>query len=110
MILRPILLPRSIITQNPLICHLTCIFASCRLDEDQAARRHVGLLLEATRGQKLKDPDYYEFEAHIMFDDAFSFDESGDTIINQFVVQLVETINNSASSIYNRYVHYQCIF
>lgn len=73
------------------------------MDEDQAARRHVGLLLEATQGQKLKDPDYYEFEAHIMFDDAFTFDDNGDVTINHFVEQLVETINSSASSIYNRY-------
>ena len=79
------------------------MFHLYRLDEDQAARRHVGLLLEATRGQKLKDPDYYEFEAHIMFDDAFTFDDNGDVTINSFVVQLVETINSSASSIYNRY-------
>ena len=63
-----------------------------RLDEDQAARKHVGELLEATRGQKLKEPDYYEFEAHVMFDDAFTFDETNNTTINDFVIQLVETI------------------
>lgn len=67
----------------------------CRLDEDQAARRHVGELLEATRGTKIQDPDYYEFEAHIMFDDAFTFNDDNDVTINQFVIQLVETINKS---------------
>lgn len=75
-----------------------CIY---RLDEDQAARKHVGELLEATRGQKLKDPDYYEFEAHIMFDDAFGFNDSDDLTINQFVIQLVETIN--------RYIAQRCV-
>lgn len=69
------------------------MFIPCRLDEDQAARRHVGELLEATRGQKLKDPDYYEFEAHIMFDDAFTFNDQDDATINSFVIQLVETVN-----------------
>ncbi|XP_067943590.1 chitin synthase chs-2-like [Watersipora subatra] len=86
---------------NEMLQMLKSIF---RLDEDQAARRHVGELLEATHGQKLKDPDYYEFEAHIMFDDAFTFNDNDDVTINSFVIQLVETINNSASSIYNRAV------
>jgi len=63
------------------------------MDEDQAARRHVGILLEETQQRKIQDPDYYEFEAHIMFDDAFTWTENGDNTINSFVIQLVETIN-----------------
>lgn len=35
------------------------------MDEDQCARRNAQKYL------KIIDPDYYEFEAHIFFDDAF---------------------------------------
>lgn len=75
---------------NEMLQMLKSIF---RLDEDQAARKHVGELLQATRGTMIQDPDYYEFEAHIMFDDAFTFNDDGDSTINSFVIQLVETVN-----------------
>ena len=37
----------------------------CRMDEDQSARR------VAQKYLKVVDSDYYEFETHIFFDDAF---------------------------------------
>lgn len=45
---------------------------------------------------KVVDPDYYEFESHIFFDDAFDTDESGKCVINKFVRQLIEKVDEAA--------------
>ncbi|KAF7636295.1 hypothetical protein Mgra_00004282 [Meloidogyne graminicola] len=72
-------------------CMLKSIF---RLDEDQCARRN------AQRYLKVVDPDYYEFEAHIYFDDAFELNEQNNPCPNKFVYQLIKSINEAASSVH----------
>ncbi|VDP20092.1 unnamed protein product [Heligmosomoides polygyrus] len=66
-------------TTHEMTCMLKSIF---RMDEDQCARRNAQKYL------KVIDPDYYEFEAHIFFDDAFDTVD-GDIVINKFVKQIV---------------------
>ncbi|XP_055344655.1 chitin synthase chs-2-like [Paramacrobiotus metropolitanus] len=71
-----------------------------RMDEDQSARRNA---LQFINGL---DPDYYEFEAHIIFDDAFEAIpndalNSGETrVMNRFVRQLLEVIDKAASAVH----------
>jgi chitin synthase len=51
---------------------MTCMLKSIfRMDEDQCARRN------AQRYLKIVDPDYYEFETHILIDDAFDVNGRG---------------------------------
>ncbi|XP_022255271.1 uncharacterized protein LOC106470918 [Limulus polyphemus] len=68
-----------------------------RVDEDQAARKNAQKYLA------IVDPDYYEFEVHIFFDDAFELCEENDEdfMVNRFVKQLLQVINVAA-----RYVMY----
>ncbi|CAG9533278.1 unnamed protein product [Cercopithifilaria johnstoni] len=74
---------------------MTCMLKSIfRLDEDQCARRNAQKYL------KIIDPDYYEFEAHIFFDDAFDINEYGEPVINKFVQQLVDKIDEAASALH----------
>ena len=63
-----------------------------RLDVDQCIRRNVQDHLE------VDDPDYYEFEAHIFFDDAMEAhaDDEYDYQVNSFVKLLVDTIDKGA--------------
>lgn len=42
------------------------------------------------------DNDYYEFEAHIFFDDAFEKNENKDSIVNKFVKQLIDKMEEAA--------------
>ncbi|KAL9891261.1 hyaluronan synthase-like protein kkv isoform 2-T2 [Glossina fuscipes fuscipes] len=67
-----------------------------RLDEDQCARR------VAQKYLRIVDPDYYEFETHTFFDDAFEIsDHSDDDIqVNRFVKLLVATMDEAASEIH----------
>ena len=67
-----------------------------RMDEDQSARR------VAQKYLKVVDPDYYEFETHIYFDDAFELSEECDEWmqINQFVRNFVKCVDEAGS-----YVH-----
>ncbi|VDN06264.1 unnamed protein product [Thelazia callipaeda] len=74
---------------------MTCMLKSIlRLDEDQCARRNAQKYL------KIIDPDYYEFEAHIFFDDAFDINEYGESVINKYVKQLVEKVDEAASALH----------
>lgn len=61
------------------------------MDRDQHARKMAQKLLHVT------DPDYYKFEAHILFDDAFEEDENGNSVPNRFVQLLVSVINVAAA-------------
>lgn len=63
-----------------------------RMDEDQSARR------VAQKYLRVVDPDYYEFETHIFFDDAFeiSDENDNDNVVNRFVKMLVDTIDEAA--------------
>ncbi|GLG95121.1 Chitin synthase 1 variant A [Gryllus bimaculatus] len=67
-----------------------------RLDEDQSARR------VAQKYLRVVDPDYYEFETHIFFDDAFeiSDDNEDENVVNRFVKLLVDTIDEAASLVH----------
>ncbi|CAF1645831.1 unnamed protein product, partial [Didymodactylos carnosus] len=57
------------------------------IDSDQHARRSVQKHLHVI------DPDYYRFETHILFDDAFEDDELGNRVPNRYVKQLALTVN-----------------
>ncbi|KAH7718856.1 chitin synthase 1 [Aphelenchoides avenae] len=78
-------------TALEMMCMLKSIF---RMDEDQCARRNAQKYL------KVIDPDYYEFEAHIFFDDAFDVNDYGEPVINSFVKQLLEKMNDAASAVH----------
>ncbi|KAB0798176.1 hypothetical protein PPYR_09169 [Photinus pyralis] len=71
-----------------------------RLDEDQSARR------VAQKYLRIVDPDYYEFETHIFFDDAFEISDhdDNDTQVNRFVKLLVGTIDEAASDIHQTHM------
>lgn len=60
------------------------------MDEDQCARKNAQKYL------KVVDPDYYELEAHIFFDDAWETSETtGERIPNSYVHQFVSVINDA---------------
>jgi len=66
-----------------------------RMDTDQASRRLAQKYLEVI------DPDYYEFETHIFFDDAFEMNEDGiEVVVNKFVRDLMDTIDVAAKDVY----------
>ncbi|XP_076648765.1 hyaluronan synthase-like protein kkv isoform X2 [Halictus rubicundus] len=67
-----------------------------RLDEDQCARRVTQKYL------KVVDPDYYEFETHIFFDDAFELSDhdENESQVNRFVKLLVGTLDEAASDVH----------
>jgi chitin synthase len=67
-----------------------------RMDRDQASRRLAQKYLE------IVDPDYYEFETHIFFDDAFelSEDNKDEVVVNKFVRDLMGTIDQAASDVH----------
>jgi len=74
-------------TTNEMTQLLKSIF---RMDRDQHARKMAKKLLN------IHDPDYYKFETHILFDDAFEEDEDGNSVPNRFVQQLVSVVNIAA--------------
>uniref|UniRef100_A0A914Y9X1 chitin synthase n=1 Tax=Panagrolaimus superbus TaxID=310955 RepID=A0A914Y9X1_9BILA len=79
--------------ESPL--EMTCMLKSIfRMDEDQCARRNAQKYL------KVVDPDYYEFEAHIFFDDAFDLNDYGEPVINKFVKQLLDKMDEAASAVH----------
>ncbi|TRY61889.1 hypothetical protein TCAL_08870 [Tigriopus californicus] len=80
-------------TRSEMMEMLKSIF---RMDEDQSARR------VAQKYLKVVDADYYEFETHIYFDDAFEISDVCDDWmqVNQFVRIFVGCMDEAAS-----YVH-----
>ncbi|CEF71032.1 Chitin synthase family-containing protein [Strongyloides ratti] len=79
--------------ESPL--EMTCMLKSIfRLDEDQSARRNAQKYL------KVIDPDYYEFEAHIFFDNAFDENDYGEPVLNKYVNQLIEKMDEAASAVH----------
>ncbi|XP_078047479.1 hyaluronan synthase-like protein kkv isoform X3 [Augochlora pura] len=72
-----------------------------RLDEDQCARRVTQKYL------KVVDPDYYEFETHIFFDDAFELSDHNEdeSQVNRFVKLLVGTLDEAASDVHQTRMH-----
>lgn len=71
-----------------------------RMDEDQCARR------VAQKYLRVVDPDYYEFETHIFFDDAFEISDVNDdwAQVNRFVKLLVSTIDEAASHVHETHI------
>ncbi|KAJ8958903.1 hypothetical protein NQ318_019671 [Aromia moschata] len=71
-----------------------------RMDEDQSARR------VAQKYLRVVDPDYYEFETQIFFDDAFEISDlnDDDTQVNRFVKLLVSTIDEAASDVHQTHI------
>ncbi|KAK3909060.1 Chitin synthase chs-2 [Frankliniella fusca] len=67
-----------------------------RMDEDQCARR------VAQKYLRVVDPDYYEFETHIFFDDAFEISDVNDdwSVCNRFVKLLVAIMDEAASHVH----------
>ncbi|VDN55363.1 unnamed protein product [Dracunculus medinensis] len=65
-----------------------------RLDEDQCARQNAQKYL------KVIDPDYYEFEVHVWFDDAFEINQNNEVVVNKFVKQFLRKINEAASAVH----------
>lgn len=66
-----------------------------RLDEDQATKRNSNKILREFGGGEAH-PDYYEFEVHIMFDDAMTLHKKKKWTLNDFVVNFVKTVNAAA--------------
>uniref|UniRef100_A0AAN0LHG8 chitin synthase n=1 Tax=Polyphagotarsonemus latus TaxID=1204166 RepID=A0AAN0LHG8_9ACAR len=66
-----------------------------RLDEDQWAKKKVKKYFNAG------SQDYYEFEVHIYFDDAFELDyESGEQVVNSYVKDFFEVLDEAASNVH----------
>ncbi|XP_021365805.1 uncharacterized protein LOC110458442 isoform X2 [Mizuhopecten yessoensis] len=72
-----------------------------RMDDDQCARRHLQMYLG------IRDPDYYEFEGHIFFDDAYEgHDEDGTEYnANGYVQMLVNVMDIAASAVHGNIIH-----
>ncbi|CAD5211352.1 unnamed protein product [Bursaphelenchus okinawaensis] len=74
---------------------MTCMLKSLfRMDEDQAARKN------AQKYIKVVDPDYYEFEAHVLIDDAFEMNDYGEPVINKYVEQFISRVGEAASAVH----------
>ncbi|XP_055640139.1 chitin synthase chs-2-like [Toxorhynchites rutilus septentrionalis] len=74
-----------------------------RLDEDQCARRMAMKHIQASKEDI--DPDYYDLETHIFFDDAFVNDKSkcesaNDSPLNSYVKTLIKYIEEAALEVY----------
>ncbi len=65
-----------------------------RLDIDQSARR------KAQEYFGIRDPDYYEYEGHIFFDDAMEENENGEMEPNKFVQILLSVMDQAATSVH----------
>ncbi|XP_052794329.1 uncharacterized protein LOC128227643 isoform X3 [Mya arenaria] len=49
---------------------------------------------------RIKDPDYYDFEIHVIFDDAFELNDDVDKFVpNQFVKNFMECMEDAARSV-----------
>ena len=66
-----------------------------RMDIDQSARK------KAKEYFNVIDPDYYEIEAHIFFDDAFEKNDKGEKTINSFVKELISAIDKAAGIVHD---------
>ncbi|ESO87527.1 hypothetical protein LOTGIDRAFT_127517 [Lottia gigantea] len=82
-------------TRNEMTQLLKSIF---RMDIDHSAR------FLAQKYYQIHDPDYYEFEAHIFFDDAMALDANNTLLPNTFVRDLVDCLDEALSSVHERQI------
>lgn len=77
---------------------LEMLISLFRIDFDYSARRNSQKYLGVV------DQDYYEWETHILFDDAMEIGDNPENakVINPFVRLLVETINEAGSMFFKR--------
>ncbi len=73
------------------------------MDLDQAARRI------AQSKFHIKDPNYYEYEPHIFFDDAMEESEDNKYIVNQFVKIMCGVLNEAVRLVHNAMKNYALI-
>nr|AFK08615.1 chitin synthase 2 [Locusta migratoria] len=78
-------------TRDEMLEMLKSVF---RMDIDQSARRL------ARKYFGINDPDYYEFETHILFDDAFETNKKGERLVNSYVKLLVSVIDEAATLVH----------
>ncbi|XP_071166727.1 chitin synthase chs-2-like [Mytilus edulis] len=83
-------------TRNEMTQLLKSIF---RMDIDHSAR------FLAQKFYDIKDPDYYEFEAHIFFDDAMELSDDDILVPNSFVADLIDCIEDALSSVHERQMY-----
>ncbi|GFR94982.1 chitin synthase [Elysia marginata] len=67
-----------------------------KMDIDHSARSI------AQKYYRIKDPDYYEYETHIFFDDAFDYSDDDEALPNSFVLRLIECLDEAISSVHER--------
>ncbi|XP_050407589.1 chitin synthase chs-1 [Patella vulgata] len=67
-----------------------------RIDADQWMRR------QAQNSSKETDPDFFNYEAHVFFDDAMELNDDEEWHANDFVAQLVECMQEAVSSVHNQ--------
>ncbi|KAH3703118.1 hypothetical protein DPMN_078147 [Dreissena polymorpha] len=65
-----------------------------RMDRDQNIRKNAEILTGK------EDKDFYEFEAHIFFDDCMDLDDDEELVPNSFVRELLSVLDESVSSVY----------
>ncbi len=65
------------------------------MDMDQAARRLAQIKFH------INDPNYYEYEPHIFFDDAMEKAEDGKYVANQFVKVMCGVMNEAVRLVHN---------
>ncbi|KAJ8311084.1 hypothetical protein KUTeg_011364, partial [Tegillarca granosa] len=71
-----------------------------RMDKDQFIRKQA--LEMAGDDADLSELEYYNFEPHILFDDAFEVDDDDEFVPNQFVLQMFDVLEEAASSVHQR--------
>ncbi|KAL3836165.1 hypothetical protein ACJMK2_021607 [Sinanodonta woodiana] len=82
-------------TRHEMVQLLKSLF---RLDMEQFLRRNAEVL-----SGKI-DSDYYDYEAHIFFDDAMELNDNEEFVPNQFVKMFVEVVEEAASSVHEQYM------
>ncbi|XP_071156753.1 chitin synthase chs-2-like [Mytilus edulis] len=78
-----------------------------RVDMDQFIRKQAVDLFREQHPEQAEDLDpedfeYYEFQAHILFDDAFEFDDDEDRVPNVFVKLFMEVMQEAANAIHHK--------
>ncbi|XP_060081250.1 uncharacterized protein LOC132560604 [Ylistrum balloti] len=69
-----------------------------RMDKDQFLRKKAITTFDVTPA----DVDYYEYEPHIFFDDAFETNADNERVPNSFVNEMVAVMEEAASSVHEK--------